>query len=189
MDQVAQSGRPVVVTKHGKPVVQIIPAQSNEDEIFGFLAGKGALLVTSRTRYPFRIGTCPNDSSRHSCRHLACFLNRTNCQNARRRPSAPLASKADLQFQELPFWSWPGLPKKGRVETTLSVESFVRLCASKTTVLPITPEIAARAVSFPESYPKDPQDRLIGATALVEGIQLVTHDKKIKKSGMIPVMW
>jgi PIN domain nuclease of toxin-antitoxin system len=76
-----------------------------------------------------------------------------------------------------------------RVETTLSVESFVRQCASKMTVLPITPEIAARAVSFPESYPKDPQDRLIGATALVEGIQLVSHDRLIKKSGIVPVIW
>ena len=81
------------------------------------------------------------------------------------------------------------LAEKRRVETTLSVESFVRLCASKMTVLPITPEIAARAVSFPDSYPKDPQDRLIGATALVEGIQLVTHDKLIKKSGVVPVIW
>jgi PIN domain nuclease of toxin-antitoxin system len=57
------------------------------------------------------------------------------------------------------------------------------------TVLPITPEIAARAVSFPDSYPKDPQDRLIGATALVEGIELVTHDKLIKKSRVVPVIW
>jgi PIN domain nuclease of toxin-antitoxin system len=81
------------------------------------------------------------------------------------------------------------LAEKRRVETTLSVESFVRLCASKMTVLPITPEIAARAVSFPDSFPKDPQDRLIGATALVEGIQLVTHDKLIKKSGVVPVIW
>lgn len=81
------------------------------------------------------------------------------------------------------------LAEKGRVETTLSVESFVRQCASKMTVLPITPEIAARAVSFPDSYPKDPQDRLIGATALVEGIRLVTHDKLIKKSGEVPVIW
>jgi PIN domain nuclease of toxin-antitoxin system len=81
------------------------------------------------------------------------------------------------------------LAEKGRVETTLSVESFVRLCASKMTVLPITPEIAARAVSFSDSYPKDPQDRLIGATALVEGIQLVTHDKLIKKSRVVPVIW
>ena len=81
------------------------------------------------------------------------------------------------------------LAENRRVETTLSVESFVRQCASKMTVLPITPEIAARAVSFPESYPKDPQDRLIGATALVEGIQLVSHDRLIKKSGIIPVIW
>jgi PIN domain nuclease of toxin-antitoxin system len=81
------------------------------------------------------------------------------------------------------------LAEKGRVDTSLSVESFVRQCASKMTVLPITPEIAARAVSFPDSYPKDPQDRLIGATSLVEGIQLVTHDKPIKRSGMIPVIW
>lgn len=81
------------------------------------------------------------------------------------------------------------LAEKGRVETTLSVESFVRLCASKMTVLPITPEIAARAVGFPDSYPTDPQDRLIGATALVEGIQLVTHDKLIKKSRVVPVIW
>jgi PIN domain nuclease of toxin-antitoxin system len=57
------------------------------------------------------------------------------------------------------------------------------------TVLPMTPEIAARAVSFPQPYPKDPQDRLIGATALVEGVELVTHDRLIRKSRMIPVIW
>ena len=91
---------------------------------------------------------------------------------------------ASITLMEL---AW--LAENGRVTTTLSVESFVRLCASKMTVLPITPEIAARAVSFPESYPKDPQDRLIGATALAEGIQLITHDKRIKKSGLIPIVW
>ena len=40
MDQVAASGRPIVVTKHGKPVVQMISIQSNEDDIFGFLSGQ-----------------------------------------------------------------------------------------------------------------------------------------------------
>lgn len=43
MDRVAESGRPVVVTKHGKPVVQIVPAEVDESEIFGFLAGKGRI--------------------------------------------------------------------------------------------------------------------------------------------------
>ena len=44
MDQVAESGLPVVVTKHGKPVVQIVPAETDENEIFGFLAGKGRIV-------------------------------------------------------------------------------------------------------------------------------------------------
>jgi prevent-host-death family protein len=41
MDQVAQSGRPIIITKRGKPVVQITRVESNddEDEIFGALAG------------------------------------------------------------------------------------------------------------------------------------------------------
>lgn len=81
------------------------------------------------------------------------------------------------------------LVENERIETALTVESFVRMCASRMTVLPITPEIAARAVSFPDAYPKEPQDRLIGATALVEEIELVTHDRSIRKSGLVPFIW
>jgi prevent-host-death family protein len=39
MDHVSQSGLPVVITKHGKPVVKLIPATEGEDEIFGALSG------------------------------------------------------------------------------------------------------------------------------------------------------
>ncbi len=46
---------------------------------------------------------------------------------------------------------------------------------------------AIRSVQLPKSYPNDPQDRIIGATALVEGIRLLTHDKLIVKSGLIPL--
>jgi len=94
-----------------------------------------------------------------------------------------------LAVAGITLWEIAWLAENGRIETTMSVESFARECASKVTVLPITPEVAARAVSFPDFYPKDPQDRLIGATALVEGIDLVTHDKLIKKSGIVSVIW
>jgi PIN domain nuclease of toxin-antitoxin system len=94
-----------------------------------------------------------------------------------------------LAVAGITLWEIAWLAENGRIETTMSVESFVRECASKVTVLPITPEVAARAVSFPDSYPKDPQDRLIGATALVEGIDLITHDGLIKKSGVVPAIW
>jgi PIN domain nuclease of toxin-antitoxin system len=101
--------------------------------------------------------------------------------NARRNSMLAIAS--------LSLWEIAWLVENGRIETTLSVESFVRDCAAKVRVIPETPEIAARAVAFPASYPRDPQDRLIGATALVEGIPLVTHDKPIRKSRLIATIW
>lgn len=39
MDHVSQSGHPVVITKHGKPVVKVVPATDSDDEIFGALSG------------------------------------------------------------------------------------------------------------------------------------------------------
>jgi len=39
MNHVSQSGRPILITKHGKPVVKLVPANEGEDEIFGALAG------------------------------------------------------------------------------------------------------------------------------------------------------
>jgi len=40
MDQVLQSGEPVLITKHGKPVAKLVPARNNVDDIFGYMAGK-----------------------------------------------------------------------------------------------------------------------------------------------------
>jgi antitoxin (DNA-binding transcriptional repressor) of toxin-antitoxin stability system len=33
----------VVITKRGKPVVKLVPAEKNSDDIYDFLAGKGAI--------------------------------------------------------------------------------------------------------------------------------------------------
>jgi PIN domain nuclease of toxin-antitoxin system len=56
-------------------------------------------------------------------------------------------------------------------------------------VLPITANIALQAFAFPASYPKDPADRLIGATALIEDIPLITADRGIRRSGTVPTIW
>lgn len=40
LDAVRESGEPVVITKHGKPVAKLVPAQNNADDIFGYMAGK-----------------------------------------------------------------------------------------------------------------------------------------------------
>lgn len=40
MDQVQAKCETVIITKHGKPVARLIPADTDSDEIFGFLKGK-----------------------------------------------------------------------------------------------------------------------------------------------------
>ena len=123
--------------------------------------------------------------------HVVVWLAFDPDKLSKRAKEAIRAARAEggLAIAAISLLELAWLAEKGRVETTLSVESFVRQCAAKMTVLPITPEIAARAVGLPARYPKDPQDRLIGATALVEGMQLVSHDKLIKKAGVVSVIW
>jgi len=40
MDQVLRSGEPVLITKHGKPVAKLVPADKQSDDLFGYMAGK-----------------------------------------------------------------------------------------------------------------------------------------------------
>jgi prevent-host-death family protein len=43
MDEVQAKRETVVITKHGKPVAKLVPVNTDTDEIFNFLAGKGAI--------------------------------------------------------------------------------------------------------------------------------------------------
>lgn len=44
MDQVQTTHETVVITKHGKPVAKLVPIVKDTDEIYNFLAGKGAIV-------------------------------------------------------------------------------------------------------------------------------------------------
>ena len=43
MDEVQAKRETVVITKRGKPVAKWVPIETERDEIYGFLAGKGAI--------------------------------------------------------------------------------------------------------------------------------------------------
>ncbi|HWY48739.1 MAG TPA: type II toxin-antitoxin system Phd/YefM family antitoxin [Bryobacteraceae bacterium] len=44
MDEVQAKHESVVITKHGKPVVKLVPVSTDTDEIYNFLGGKGAVV-------------------------------------------------------------------------------------------------------------------------------------------------
>ncbi|MGD0221423.1 MAG: type II toxin-antitoxin system Phd/YefM family antitoxin [Terriglobia bacterium] len=44
MDEVQAKRETVVITKHGRPVAKLVPADNDTDEIYNFLRGKGAVV-------------------------------------------------------------------------------------------------------------------------------------------------
>jgi PIN domain nuclease of toxin-antitoxin system len=81
------------------------------------------------------------------------------------------------------------LASRGRIHLGASLESFLQEIEARFVVLPISGRACARAMAFPTTYPKDPADRIIGATALVEGLSLITADREIRRSKLIPTIW
>jgi PIN domain nuclease of toxin-antitoxin system len=81
------------------------------------------------------------------------------------------------------------LSSHGRIHLTPTVETVLSEIEHRFLVLPITGNIALQAFELPVGYPKDPVDRIIGATALVEDIPLVTADREIHKSRAVPTIW
>lgn len=64
----------------------------------------------------------------------------------------------------------------------VSLESFLGEDEAQFRVLPISDRDCTQAAQLPATYPKDPADRIIGATALAEGIALITADLAIGRS-------
>jgi PIN domain nuclease of toxin-antitoxin system len=78
---------------------------------------------------------------------------------------------------------------KGRIRLAIGLDSFLQEVERRFVVLPISGRTCVRAIGLPTSYPKDPADRVIGATALVEGLILVTADAPIRRARLVRTVW
>ena len=81
------------------------------------------------------------------------------------------------------------LAEKGRVEFGMGLRSFLQSLETTFKVIPITSRACALIPELPANYPKDPADRIIGATALAEGLTLITADRNILASKAVRTAW
>jgi PIN domain nuclease of toxin-antitoxin system len=91
---------------------------------------------------------------------------------------------ADITLREIAM-----LIANGSITVSAPAEVYLQFVESLFRVLPINGQIAERSVRFGPDYPRDPADRLIGATAIVHGARLVTKDEKIRASGEVNCVW
>lgn len=98
-------------------------------------------------------------------------------------------SGGGLAIAAITLWELAWLATHGRIAISGTPEDFVDKISARTAIRPVTPKIAVLANQFPATYPNDPCDRLIGATALADGIALITKDARIRNSRQINCIW
>ena len=94
-----------------------------------------------------------------------------------------------LAISDITLWELAILAGKDRIRLKISLESFLAEVEIRLVVLPITGRVCVRALGLPAAYPKDTADRIIAATALVEGLPLLTADREIRRARALRTIW
>ena len=79
------------------------------------------------------------------------------------------------------IWELSLLDARGRIRLNLPCLAWVRTALERSgaSTAPLTPEIAVESNRLPGSFHADPIDRILVATARIEGLILVTRDRAI----------
>lgn len=94
-----------------------------------------------------------------------------------------------IAISGISLWELGWLASHGRLQVAGTIEAYLEEVSSRVAVRPITPKIAALANQLPADYSHDPCDRLIGATALAEGMVLVTKDTNMRDCRQLQTLW
>ena len=89
-----------------------------------------------------------------------------------------------LAISDIVLWEVSKLAQRGKIDIDFDNPRFIR-AMRQVTVYPITVEIARQSTEL--DFRSDPADEIIAATSVVERIPLLTRDRKILKSSIVPL--
>jgi PIN domain nuclease of toxin-antitoxin system len=102
-----------------------------------------------------------------------------------------LSEADELAVAAISWFELAWLARHERIVVTLPIRSWLEQLAGQVRTMGITPAIADTAVSLPSTFPGDPADRLIFATAVEHGLKLVTKDRRLGRHPLAPslIVW
>ena len=95
-----------------------------------------------------------------------------------------LLGESSWSISAIVLWELSKLVQLGRLDLDLDVSDVTRVL-SRIHQWPL--DLAVARMSTRLDFSSDPADELIAATSVVHGVALVTRDRKIRKSRLVPL--
>ena len=110
----------------------------------------------------------------------------------RRQKTAIQKATADhpLWVSDITLWEIATLASLNRIRLHLPLRDWLEAAVAPPLVrrVSISPAIAAEVASLPETFPRDPADRIIVASVRTMGATLLTQDQRIIESGLVATL-
>lgn len=92
-----------------------------------------------------------------------------------------------LRVSDISLWEIATLHSLNRIRLTLPLRDWLEKATAPPLVRRhgISPAIAAEVAALPDSFHRDPADRILVATARILGATLLTQDRHIVESGLV----
>lgn len=112
---------------------------------------------------------------------------------SRRASSAILRHERSggLSIAVISVWEAVWLYRRGKIRSSGPLRSWLADLVEPASlkILPLSAEICLAAAELPATFPSDPADRLIAATAIVLRCPLVTADERIRAAKVVETIW
>lgn len=110
----------------------------------------------------------------------------TRLSQAQRDVVSAADASSPLLVSDISLWEVATLWSLGRIQLSLPLRDWLDKAVAPPLVRRqgISPAVAAELAALPESFHRDPADRILVATARVMGATLLTQDRRIVDSGL-----
>ena len=103
---------------------------------------------------------------------------------------AAASAEAPLLVSDISLWEVAMLHGLGRIRLTIPLREWLEKAVAAPLVRRhgISPAVAAELATLPDSFHRDPADRILVATARVLGATLLTRDRRIAEAELVETL-
>jgi prevent-host-death family protein len=187
MEEVARERRPITITKRGKPVAKLVPAEQEPSIYSATWRERPRFVATSSVRSTTSNGPAMPKTSEERPLLLDThvwiwfMLASSELTVGSRTAINHAAGSGRPRFAAISVWEAALLGSRGRITLGGPLAQWITAAVSAPglSIEPSLPEIAVEACRLPDAFHRDPVDQMIVATARVVNAALMTRDRQI----------